>query len=66
MEKENNMTISELKNICELVEKQSVPDTSIRLRFVKEDGDWEFGYATDHLIGCDGALVLSNRIFFRE
>lgn len=66
VKKENDMTISELKNICELVEKQSGPDTNIRLRFVKEDGDWEFGYVADHLIYCDGELILSNRKFFRE
>lgn len=60
------MTVSELKNICELVEKQSGPDTKIRLRFAKKEGGSYLGYVEDHIIACDGVLVLSNCDIFRK
>lgn len=59
------MTVKELKDICEIIEKQSGPDTNIRIRFATYNGEVEFGYVKDHWIGCDGVLVLCNNNIFK-
>ena len=59
------MTVTELKNICELLEKKYGPDTKIKILFSKKDGGSYLGQVNSHTITYDKALVLSNREFFK-
>ena len=56
------MTVSELKTICENIEREYGSDVPVCIQFIdRDDMIHASDYVVDHSIRKDGTLYLSNR-----